>query len=496
MRSAPLAEDARAVRPGMSGGRFKPLSDADLATVYETALHLLEEFGMGQATPEFIELVTNAGGRYDERERLLFPRSVVEAAIDVAAKEFTLYNFAGDGGIELGGDRVHFATAGAAVMVPDRDKGGFRHSTLNDLYDFARLADTLDNIHMFVRTVVARDLETSRDVDLNTAFASMVGTSKPIGTSMFQPEQVHEVAAMFDLALGGEGEFRKRPFCKANNTFVVPPLRFAEDSALCMAEQVRVGMPINLLSAGQAGATSPATLAGSLAQALAECLAALTCVNLMAPGHPCIMGLWPFVSDLRTGAMSGGSGEEGVLNAAAAQVVNYLNLPSGVAAGMADSKVPDAQAGHEKGLTVTLAAQAGANLIYESAGMLGSLMICSPEMMVIDNDLLGSANRTVRGIEITTESLAVEVTNNVVHGVGHFLGQDQTLAVMQTEYIYPEVGDRQSPDDWKDAGSKDAEARAREYVDKTLATHFPDHVPADRIAKIRDAFPIALPEQA
>ena len=79
-------------------------------------------------------------------------------------------------------------------------------------------------------------------------------------------------------------------------------------------------MPINLLSAGQAGATSPAALAGSLAQALAECLAALTAVNLMSPGHPAVMGLWPFVSDLRTGAMSGGSGEEGVLNAADAHL--------------------------------------------------------------------------------------------------------------------------------------------------------------------------------
>ena len=92
---------------------------------------------------------------------------------------------------------------------------------------------------------------------------------------------------------------------------------------------------------------------------------------------------------------------EAVLSAAAAQVANWMGLPSGVPAGMADSKIPDAQAGHEKGLTVGLAGNAGANLVYESAGMLGSLLICSPEMLVIDNDLLGAANRTVRGIEVT-----------------------------------------------------------------------------------------------
>ncbi len=371
LREAPLAEDARAVWPGIEGGKFKPLTDKECGEVFEAALTMLEDIGMGQATPEFIEIVTAAGGRMDEHERLRFPRDLVKRCMDLAAKEFTLHGFNDDEGVELGGSRVHFSTAGAAVLMLEHETERFRHSTIQDVYDCARLGDTLDNIHMFVRTVVARDMELSRDVDINTAYATMMGTSKPQGTSMFEPGHVHEIAAMYDMALGGEGEFRRRPFCMANNTFVVPPLRFAHDSALCMAEQARVGMPINLLSAGQAGATSPAALAGSLVQALAECLAALTCVNLIAPGHPCIMGLWPFVSDLRTGAMSGGSGEEAILNAAAAQVSgSYLGLPTGVAAGMADSKLPDNQAGHEKALAISLAANAGANVVYESAGCL------------------------------------------------------------------------------------------------------------------------------
>ena len=476
----------------MPGGAYRPLGEGQLTDIVEAALGLLEDLGMADATPELIALVTGAGGRVDAGGRLRFPRDVVLRAIDTAAKEFTLHGFDDDSGIEIGGDRVHFATGGAAVLILDHETGRFRDSTLRDLYDLARLADTLDNIHLFVRPVVTRDLESARDVDLNTAFATMVGTSKPIGISTFLPEHVHEIVAMFDLALGGEGRFRRRPFCKANNTFVVPPLRFAEDSALCLPEQVRVGMPINLLSAGQAGATSPAALAGSLVQALAECLAGLTCVNLLQPGHPCVLGLWPFVSDLRTGAMTGGSGEEAVLNAAAAQVANHLGLPSGVAAGMADAKVPDAQAGHEKGYTVALAAHAGANLVYESAGMLASIMACSPEMMVIDNDLLGSIARTVRGIEVTPETLSVDTIAEVVHGPGHFLGHPQTLAMMQTEYVYPRVGDRLSPDDWLDAGGRSAHEVANDHVRRTLASHFPDHVPADRVRAIRDAFPIRL----
>jgi trimethylamine--corrinoid protein Co-methyltransferase len=490
-RAAPLTEDARAIRPGMSGGRFRPLPEQAVEDIVDAALTLLEELGMGQATPEFVELVVAAGGSYDG-VRLRFPRSLVREMIEVACREFTLYGWDDSKNVVIGDDRVHFATSGAAVLMLDHGTRRFRHSQLRDIYDCARVADTLDNIHVFIRTVVPRDLELSRDIDINTAYAVMVGTSKPSGTSMFHPDHVHEVVAMYDMALGGEGEFRKRPFAIANNTFVVPPLRFAEDSALALAEQAKLGMPVTLLSAGQAGATSPAALAGSLAQELAECLAALTCVNLISPGHPCTMGMWPFVSDLRTGAMSGGSGEEAIINAAAAQVINSLGLPSGVAAGMSDSKLPDNQAGHEKANAITLAANAGSNIVYESAGMLASLLACSLEALVIDNDMLGAIMRTVRGIEVTPESLSLDVIREVVNGAGHFLGHPQTLARMQSEYTYPDVGNRLSPENWIDAGARSVEEVAHERVTEILATHHPDHVDPARDAAIRERFGIRL----
>jgi len=493
MRQAPAEIDARAIHPGPVGGRYAPLTEGQMQETYDAALDLLENIGMGSSTPEFIDLITGAGGYVDEYERLRFPRSLVQRIVtDVAAKNFTLHALDPDKGMEIGGDRVYFSTGGAGVLFLDHESREFRHSQLQDVYDTGRLIDQLDNIDIYVRTVVARDMVEARDLDLNWAYACMASTSKPIGTSMFDQAHVGEIAAMYDIVLGGEGEFKKRPFCIANNTFVVPPLRWAEESALAMAEQARHGFPITLLSAGQAGATSPAALAGSLAQALAECLAALTCVNLISPGHPCIMGMWPFVSDLRTGAMTGGSGEEAVLNAASAQLINWLGLPSGVAAGMADSKLPDNQAGHEKALTVSLAAHAGANVVFESAGMLASIMAASHEALVIDNDMLGAINRTVRGIEISPESLSTSVIEEVVRGEGHFLGQDQTLSMMQTEYPYPLIGDRLSPDDWKDAGAMSATERAHQWVSETLANYHPTHLSADVDARIREHFPIAL----
>ena len=495
-RAAGPKEIDRPVRPGQKGGTFRPLSESDMESVFEAALELLEEVGMGDPIPEFIEAVVNAGGWVDEAERLCFPKSLVRQAVDLAAKSWVWHGIDESRSIELSGQKVHFGTAGAAVLIFDHLTQSYRPSTTGDLYDLARLADTLEHIHFFVRPVVTREVDGAREVDINTAYAIIKGTTKPIGTSFFQAPHVYEVVEMCDMVLGGPGEFRKRPFIAANATFVVPPLRFAKETAEGMVAMVRTGMPINLLSAGQAGATSPATLAGSLVQAVAECLAALTCVNMLSPGHPCIMGLWPFVSDLRTGAMTGGSGEEAVLCAAAAQIANWLGLPSGVPAGMTDSKLIDGQAGHEKGLTVALAALAGSNLVYESAGMMASILACSLEMMVIDNDMLGAVNRTVRGIEVDPDSLATRVIRDVIAGEGHFLGHEQTLRVMQRDYVYPAVGDRLSPDDWTDAGKLSASDRAHAYVIETLASHFPGHVSPAVDARIRERFPIRLPVES
>ena len=185
-----------------------------------------------------------------------------------------------------------------------------------------------------------------------------------------------------------------------------------------------------------------------------------------------------------------------MLSAASAQIANWLGLPSGVPAGMADSKLPDAQAGHEKGLNVALVANSGSNLVYESAGMLASLLSCSLEMMVIDNDLLGAANRTLRGIEVDDDSMASSVIQEVIGGVGHFLGHEQTLEHMQKDYVYPVVGDRLSPDDWVDAGATSVADRAHEYVKKTLASHHPSNIDPTVDAAIRAKFPIKLAAEA
>jgi trimethylamine--corrinoid protein Co-methyltransferase len=199
------------------------------------------------------------------------------------------------------------------------------------------------------------------------------------------------------------------------------------------------------------------------------------------------------VSDLRTGAMSGGSPEQALLSSAAGQMAHFYDLTGGTASGMTDSKIPDGQAGAEKALNHALVGNSGANLIYESAGMHASLLGFSLESLVIDNDIIGAAQRTIKGIEVSEERLSFDVIKDVcLNGPGHFLGSDQTLQLMQTEYLYPAVGDRRSPNEWIEQGSLDVTARATKKVEEILRSHFPAHVAESVDAEIRQRFPVRL----
>ena len=496
LRGGPLADEDRAVRPGLSGGKYHPLTDSDVLKINEAVMTALETIGLSQAIPSCIEAVTKAGGKY-ENGRLYFPRALVEDTIANCAKELVLYGQDPKHDIEVTDNRVYFGTAGAAVHIADIEGNEYRESELADLYNISRLVDTLDNIHYFQRCLVPRDVADPLDMDFNTCYAAVSGTTKHVGSSWVEPENFEQSLQMLHMIAGGEKKWRERPFVSMSNCFVVPPMRFAEDSCFCLESAVRAGMPTLLLAAGQAGATSPASLAGAVVQEVAEVLAGLVWVNLIVPKHPAIFGTWPFVSDLRTGAMSGGSGEQAVLMAACGQMGRFYNVPTGVAAGMADAKFPDAQSGFEKAYTNTLAAHSGANLIYESAGMHASLLGCCYESFVIDNDMLGAINRTVRGIEVTDESLSLDAMRDVcIDGPSHYLGHDQTFGLMQKDYIYPEIGDRTSPKEWAEAGKPNLIVNARAKVDDVLATHFPSHISNELDDEIREKFNVLLPKEA
>jgi trimethylamine--corrinoid protein Co-methyltransferase len=498
IRKAALADDLKPVHAGLEGGQYRPLTDTDVAAINDTVFKILEEVGFADATPHCIETCVAIGANYSEEDgRLRFPKAVVEDAMDKCCRNLTLYGQDPKHDLQLTGQRVHFSTAGAAVLIADTVKNEYRESTAQDLYDMARIVDKCDNIHMFQRTCVLRDILDNRAMDINTTYNAVSGTTKHVGASWTEVHHLEDTLKMLHIIAGGEDKWRARPFVSISCCHVVPPMKFTEEALGCVKTAVEGGMPVLLLSAGQSGATSPACLAGAVAQAWAECLGGLVYVNAIKPGAPAILGTWPFVSDLRTGAMSGGSPEQAILSSACAQMGNHFDLPTGTACGMSDSKFPDFQGGAERAYTTTCAATSGANIVYESAGMYASLLSTCPESLLIDNDLLGSALRITRGIEVNEDTLSFEVLKDVCLGKkGHYLGAEQTLAVMQTEYIYPEFGDRLSPNQWDEQGKPVLLDKAIAKKNEILSNYHPTHISDEIDRQVREQFPIFLSRKA
>jgi trimethylamine--corrinoid protein Co-methyltransferase len=484
----------RPVRPGLAGGRYNPLTEAEVGRIHETALRALWEIGLADAPETGVEILTGAGAVQGDDGRIRFPRALVEDMLAIAARDITLFGRDPVHDMKIGGTRVHYGTAGAAVSIVDVEKREYRDSTVQDLFDAARIADRLDNLHFFQRAMVCRDIPDNLAMDLNTIYACCRGTKKHIGTSFSEPDFVGPSLELLHMIAGGEAEWRARPFVSNSNCFVVPPMKFATDACRTMEKVIDGGMPVLLLSAGQAGATAPAPIAGAIVQAVAECLAGVVYVNAIQPGYPAIFGTWPFVSDLRTGAMSGGSGEQALLTAGCAQMCRFYGLPGGAAAGIADAKLPDMQAGWEQAISNVMAGLAGLNLVYEAAGMHASLLGFCMESLILGDDLLGQAERCVRGIEVDDDTLSLETMRAVcIGGPGHYLGSDQTLSRMQTDYIYPKLGDRTSPKEWVEKGRPDliqkAIARKREILGEPSRAAFAPELDG----AIRARFPIHLP---
>ena len=491
-RGAPLADNLRPVRAGMSGGQYKSLTAAGMERIHQAALDALETIGLADAPPTGIEIMTKAGAILGDDGRLRFPRALVEDMLALAARDITLFGRDAKHDLHLSGSKVHFGTAGAAVHIVDLETNSYRDSTAQDLYNAARLTQHLDNVHFFQRAMVCRDVLDNFQMDINTLYACCAGTTKHVGTSFSDPSHVDGCFDLLHMIAGGEDAWRARPFVSNSNCFVVPPMKFATESCQTMEACIRAGMPVLLLSAGQAGATAPAPIALAIVQAVAECLAGVVYVNAMAPGHPAIFGTWPFVSDLRTGAMSGGSAEQALLTAGCAQMHQFYGLPGGAAAGIADSKLPDMQAGWEQGISNVLAGLSGLNMVYEAVGMHASLLGFCLESLVLGDDMLGQVMRCVRGIDVTEDSVSIEAMRQVcLEGPGHYLGSSQTLALMQTEYIYPEIANRMSPKEWAEADKPDLLRVARIRMDRILSQAGPQVDPVVDAA-VRAKFQIAF----
>ena len=476
-----------------TGGNLTPLDERGIEAIHAAALELLASTGISEAPSSAVKLVADAGGRLNDAGRLLFPEKLVEAALDGLQRDFTLFGRAVDTDLVLAPGAVHVGTGGASPQLFDMQLGRYRDSCLADLYDAARLVDRLTHIHFFSRPLVARDMPDQQRLDVNTAYASLVGTTKHVFVSAGNAQSVADIARLCYRMAGSEAAFRERPFLSLLVNHAVPPMRFDTESVEILQAAVRHGIPMSINTFGQLGASSPVTIAGCVAQTTAETLAGMVIAWLVDEEARAVFGPRPMITDLRTGAMAGGSGEQALLTATAMQMARHYGLPSSTIAGATESKLLDAQSGYEKCLTVGLSVQAGANIITQACGAQASLMGISFEAMVVDNDMLGCILRATNPVEVSPQTLSAPAIGAVVNDAGHFLGEADTFARMHSDFLYPEIADRTVIDVWEAAGSIDIRQAAARRAQEILAEHRPCYIGPAIDRDVRALLPIELP---
>jgi len=446
---------------GLTGGLYKPLSPDDIAAIHEASLTILENIGMTYESglDATLDMLEGEGITLDrEKSRVYFDRNLVMAQAGLAPEQVLLYSRDGNNNLDLRQHRVYLGTGGAAVKILDLASGNARSTTLDDLYQLARLTDRLDNIHFYVRPCVPTDIPVT-EYDANAIFASLKGTTKHFMSGATNEENLHKILDIAAMVAGGMNKLKEEPFISMIASFAISPLKLCTQSTLIMLEAVRNRIPVALSAAPMAGSTSPVTMAGTLAQLHAEQLAGIAICQLTHAGAPILYGGIPGRANLRSMAYSGGAVECGMMNAAIHQLAHHIKVPNYNSSGLSDSKIPDAQASWEKALSTVLAAMGGSNYVHHAAGMLESMLTVAYEQFVIDDEIIGMSCKVLDGIPVDDEHLALEAINEVGPG-GSFITSPHTLKHMRQEYFNGNgVTEQDSRAKWLEKGSQDARGK-------------------------------------
>lgn len=471
----------------MNHPTYRPLADEQIRQIHEAALQVLSKTGL-RCTYEPARSIFEGAGADVDSDRIRIPEAVVEKALDTCPSELVLCGRDPEHDLRIGGTRVHMGTGGAALDVVDPHNGTVRRGQLDDVANLALLVDNLEHIEFYLRPTEPQDIP-DEITDVNKYYAALTNTTKHVMAGINTADGLEDVFELASMIAGGPEALRERPFVSIIACWMVSPLKIDPHTTELLLRTVELGLPAVVCSAPMAGATSPMTLAGTLVQINAELLSGIVLTQAAKPGAPVLYGAVPSTSNMRNGAYIGGSPEFGMMNAAAAQLAHFYEVPIYNSAGLTDSKCSDIQAGYEKGFSVLQAALAGSNFIHHAAGLLEAMSTIAYEQFVIDNEILGMARRCIEGIDLSDLDAAVEAIDRSAPG-GNYLMDELTLEKMRTELYDVTISDRQSRRDWEDAGTPDIVQAARQRALDILSTAEPPGLDPDIDTAIRDRFDI------
>ena len=478
------------MKTGMIGGSLRVLNDDDLWRIHNTSLRLLQEHGMFSESDLILDIFKKGGAQVDQLSRVVrLPSEMVEAALKSAPKSFVLCGRDPEMDLLLEAGRIYFGMGGTPEPnIYDYDLNGPRLPSTADMVNCTRLAHTLPNMDFVMTLCSARDVppEQSYFWEYDALFRN---TTKPIVTTSPGRGYTAKLIEFAAAASGGEEALRKRP-TTVLFTQPVSPLRISRYSE-GMIEAAAAGIPIMTSPGPMMGATSPATLAGTLVQVNAEALFGLVLAQLIKPGTPVIYAPHTGVMDMATAQCTYGSAEQTLARAAVAQLSLFYHLPSFGLGGGVEAKLPDAEAATQATQGMLMNAYAGLTLT-QCLGTMASGLYGSMEMAVICDEIVLNIRRLLAGILVNEDTLAYDVMTKEIGYSGSYLDKDHTARHFRKELYFPKLFKRQSIDQWVAAGRKSITQVAHEKVLATLAKPTPAPLPSGADQALADVLHRAI----
>ncbi len=467
----------------LSGFGLSALTDDQLDTIHFATLDIFKNRGIKVECEEAVEVFRAAGAvveRVNSHALVKIPPHVVEDCIRWAPARITYYgrspekDFAG----EL--NRVGHSTFGECVQIIDPESRKTRKSVKEDLARFCRLCDYYDEISVMVRALCSTE-KPAETQPLHNLDALLHNTSKHILIGAYSARNVSKMKAIAAASVGGLDRFNPRPHF---SVFVCPitPLTMGRECCEITMEVARQGLGLAVIPMALSGATSAASMAGTLVTHNVETLSAIILAQLVKKGAPCTYCSMSTIMDLKKMVGAVGTPEQGILSAGAIKLAQYYQLPSLVGGGISDSKIPDAQTGYEYAMNSLLGSLAGGNIVY-GAGALEMGLTIDFAKLVMDVDMIAYIKRILQGYSLTDEQLAVDLIKQV-GPAGEFMSAEHTFLHMR-EQSQPGVFDRSNRTAWDAAGSRDAAERAYEEARSVIDSHRPMELPAGASEEIR-----------
>ncbi|HHT63030.1 MAG TPA: trimethylamine methyltransferase family protein [Clostridia bacterium] len=446
---------------------WKALSQKEVESIHEATLAILEKTGVMVGYAPALEAFKKAGARV-EGDRVYLSRQLVEEKLKEAPKEFTLYARNPEKNITIGGDNYITAPGYGAPFVTDW-KNKKRVACYADYENFAKLAGASKYLSM-TGGVLVEPVDIPEEIrHAKMHYACIKYSDKCFMGSSCGAKKAQDSIKMAQILLGPEHNLQEKPaLISLINT--ISPLVIDERQLGGLMEYAKAGQACIVASLAMAGATSPASLAGTLAVQNAEILTGIVLAQIVRAGAPVVYGSTSSIAEMKYGSLTIGAPETALIVMATAQMAAFYGIPCRAGGTLADSKCVDAQAGWESMMNILTTMTSGIHFVLHAAGILESYMSMSYEKFIIDDEMLGMVLRIKKGIEVNEEALPLDVVHKV-GPAGHYLDQEHTFNTFKTEFWRTGISDRATFDNWRALGELEINEVAHNKCQEILSAY-------------------------